>query len=158
MISGPEFATLPLLSPHLFREFVVPFDRPLINMMHRYGCLVILHCHGQLASVLDCFVEIGCDGLHPLEEPPTGDITLAEAKRRVGDHITIIGNVPMDLLFRGNRTEVQRECTRILDEGAAGGGLILAPAAAPYQSPFTEQSYWNYVELVHTARHCTFEG
>lgn len=143
---GPEFATPPLLSPALFREFVLPYDRPLVALMHHYACPVVMHCHGRLAGVLEYIAEVGVDGLHPLEEPPTGDITLAEAVRRVEDRLTIVGNVPVDLLFRGEPRDVRAECRRVL-EAASGGRLILSPAAAPYESPFSERSHWNYVEL-----------
>ena len=54
--AGQELATPPLLSPDDFRDFVVKYDKPLIDLVHEHGGLVHIHCHGNLDADLDDFV------------------------------------------------------------------------------------------------------
>ena len=37
IIGGPKLATAPLLTPRYFDEFVAPFDRRLVEMIHQRG-------------------------------------------------------------------------------------------------------------------------
>ena len=53
-----------------------------------------------------------------------GDITLAEARERVGDKICLNGNLDPLVLQDGSLEDARREAERCLDEGMAGGGYV----------------------------------
>ena len=90
---------------------------------------------GGRKGILEGFVTMGTDALHPIEPPPMGDVTLPEAKARVGRDLTIVGNIqhhdlctmPEDL-FR----EMVAETMRV---GKEGGRFILSPTATPFGWP-----------------------
>ena len=142
IIGGPEFATPPLLSPRHFDDFVVRFDRPLIDLIHDYGCPVIVHCHGRLDAVLERFVDMNVDGLHPLEGPPMGDVTLAQAKQRVGDHICFVGTLQIGDMMSAAPQEIRRQVLAIRREACPG--MILTTSATPYESPMSQRLFENY--------------
>ena len=98
-LGGPDKCVRPLMSLEDFDELVVQFDKPLIDLIHERGGYVLVVCLGKVRSVLDRFIEMGVDVLNPLEPPPMGDITLAEAFDICGDGMGLEGNIPMsDLL------------------------------------------------------------
>jgi hypothetical protein len=149
ILGGPEFATPPLLSPRRFDDFVVQFDRPLIDMIHSYGCPVIVHCHGRVDAVLERFADMGVDGLHPLEQPPMGDVTLAQAKQRVGNHMCFFGTLQIGDMMSAAPQEVRRQVLAIRQEACPG--MILTTSATPYESPMSQRLLENYIAAIEAA-------
>ena len=92
---GADKCIPPLMSMRDFDEFVVPFDKPLIELIHERGGYVLANCLGKVRSALRRFVDMGVDVLNPLEPPPMGDITLPEAFDLCGDAMGLEGNIPM---------------------------------------------------------------
>ncbi|MBI3945218.1 MAG: hypothetical protein HY321_04815 [Armatimonadetes bacterium] len=149
---GPEVCIPPLASPRDFREFVVEYDRRIAGLVHDAGKLVWVHCHGDMNPVLEGFIEIGTDCLNPIEPPPTGKLTLTDAKRRAGGRLCLEGGVQQsdfDLLappLMACRVEA------VVAEGKPGGGFILCPTASPMTWPsLNERHTSNYRAFVETA-------
>jgi len=71
-IVGPEFVAPPMFEPSYFEDFVVKYDSKIIKLIHEYEGIVYLHCHGKVNAILEMFVDMGVDGLHPIEPPPMG--------------------------------------------------------------------------------------
>jgi len=130
-LSGCELVAPPFLHPKFFKELVVDYDRKLVELIHEYGGLALMHCHGKISMILESIASIGIDGLHPLEPPPSGDIDLEDAKKRIGDKFCIIGNVQLDTLVRCGKEKLERECRDAIRKAAPGGGFILEPTATP---------------------------
>lgn len=147
IIQGCESATPPMQSPAHFDEFVVRYEKPLLELIKSYGCLAIVHCHGNLSAVLERFVDLGYDGLHPVEEPPMGDITLAEFKRRVGQHLSVVGNIQIGEMLSASPDEVEALTRHALEDGGPIG-LLLSPTATPYERPMSERTFANYRRLI----------
>jgi uroporphyrinogen decarboxylase len=61
-----------------------------------------------------------------LEPLPASD--LAAIKAQFGDRLSFMGGIDIRQAMRGSREEVEREVKLRLDQLAAGGGYILAPA------------------------------
>jgi hypothetical protein len=150
-IFGPEYAAPPIMAPSAFREFVVPYDREIINLIHKYGRLARLHCHGGIRDILDDIVEMGADATDPVEPTPFGDITLREAKEKAGDRLCLIGNIETDLLERGSEEEVARAVRECMDAAKAGGGYIICPTAMPICSPLPDRASRNIIRYLEEA-------
>jgi len=45
-VYGPEYAGEPYLPPHLFEEYVVKYDTPMIDAIHKHGGFARVHSHG----------------------------------------------------------------------------------------------------------------
>jgi len=57
------------------------------------------------------------------------DIDMARAKRVLGNHACIAGNIPASLMHTGTPAQVKDYCKRLIETCAPGGGYILSGAA-----------------------------
>jgi len=146
-IGGSEQAIPPVMSPRLYDELVAGYDVELIDMIHRYGCLAHVHCHGKISGILDKLVEMGADALDPVEPPPHGDIEMGEAKRRVAGGITLFGNIEFqDLEFAGPE-EIEVKVKRaILDGGKEHTVLYTSATAISALSDRHRENAIRYIE------------
>lgn len=151
-ICGPEYATPPFLPPRFFDQFVVPYVREMTDLIHSYGALVRLHCHGRIRQVLDMITATGADGLDPCEGPPDGDIHLAEIKQRIGDRLCLFGNLQLKLLEHGSPDQVQAAVQECMSAAKAGGRYVIMPTAAPINSPLALKTEENYIRFIETAQ------
>ena len=143
-----EFVAPPMCSPETFEALITPFDGPLFDLIHEYGGKVIVHHHGKIDAILERIVDIGADGIHPIEEPPIGDCTLADAKRRVGDRVCLVGSVQYDDFERLTPDEMEELVKRQIRDAAPDGGMILAPTAGPYAVNLTERQQENLLRFI----------
>ena len=145
---GPELCIPPLMSPRDFDDFVFRFDQPLIELIHERGARVWVHCHGNMGPVLERFVEMGADVLNPMEPPPIGDLTLAEAFARVGDQMGLEGNIETHELMTAT-PERLRELVREAIEAGRGRRFILCPTSGYMEWPNPEARYIeNYLTFI----------
>ena len=92
-LGGSEQVTPPMMAPEMFDEFVAPYDGPIIAFLKEKGIPVNVHCHGKIRYALNCMREMGVESTDPVEPPPAGDVTFAEAQQIVDGKITLIGNL-----------------------------------------------------------------
>jgi uroporphyrinogen-III decarboxylase len=55
-----------------------------------------------------------------------GDTDIFAAKKVLGDHTCIMGDVPARLLAFGTKDEVMGHCRRLISQVGRGGGFILS--------------------------------
>jgi len=151
---GQELATPPLLGPAEFEEFVVEYDRRVIDLIHRYGATVHIHCHGNLSQVLDGFLRMGTDSLHPVESPPMGDITLPEFRRRVGLDIAVKGNIQIGDLYGGRPEDIANQVREAFAAAGRDGAFILGPTASPFWPELPERTLANYRAMIEAGLGC----
>ena len=147
-----EFMAPPLCSPQSFDALLMPVNSAIIELVHAHGGKVIVHHHGKIDALLERIAEMGADGIHPVEEPPVGDCTLAEAKRRVGDRVCFVGSVQYDDFERLTRDQMEDLVKRQIRDAADGGGVILAPTAGPYAVELTERQQENTIRFIEAGR------
>ena len=150
-ICGPEYMCPPYLPPRYFEKYMLPYLTDMVQLIHSYGRLVRIHCHGRIGKVIDMIVETGCDGTDPCEETPDGDTTLEELKARVGDKICLFGSMQLKLLEKGSREDVIRETRRMMLAGKPGGRFVIMPTASPIDVPLKEKTVENYRAYIDTA-------
>jgi len=149
--SGEEFLAPPLASPTDFYEFVTMPNKQIGEVVHAAGMYRHVHCHGSLDKVLEDFVEMGADCLHPIEQPPLGDVPFADAKRRIGDRVCLEGNIQIGDLYAAPTDELVAQVRHAIEVGAPGGGFILAPSASPHTEVLTDHTVTNYLAMIETA-------
>lgn len=113
-----------LIGPHLFEEFCVPALKQFTKALKEYNTLIYLHICGNSTALLELMVDTGIDCIEPLD--PLGGVSVADAKKRVGHRVALMGGISTTLLANGTLEEVIADCNRCLQEGAPGGGYILA--------------------------------
>lgn len=147
-LTGAELAVPPLHSPADFRAFLVDFEPRFLRPVQEAGGLWHVHCHGSVRRVLDGFLDLGINCLHPVEAPPTGDTPLAEAKQKLRGRICIDGNIQHDDIWRLPEDRFRALVREVLEIAAPGGGFILDVTASPYEPALSPQAARNYVALV----------
>jgi len=121
--------TGPFMSPDMWIEFVQPGLRELVDVAHGLGMKVVKHSCGNLHGLVDPILDTGVDALHPVQPFPGQSLSIF--KERYGRRVCLIGNVDcIEVLTTGNREAVFADVRRCIDEGAAGGGYMLASSNA----------------------------
>ena len=148
---GPELCIPPLQSARDFHDFVVHFDRKWTQLIHEHDGLVWCHSHGNMDLVFEAFMETGVDCLQPLEPPPWGDITLADAKRRADGRMALEGNIEKHELYWSSPEEIRERVIGTIRDAASGGGFILGPSAGVQEWPIcTERTVRNFLTYIET--------
>ena len=130
---GQEFLTPPLHGAADFYDFNVRYDKPIADLIHNANGYLHVHCHGPLKNVLPYFLEIGADIEHPIEPPPMGDVTPAEAKAVFRGKACIEGNIQIGDMYDCEPDEIREQVkTLIRDAFDDRRGLIVCPTASPY--------------------------
>ncbi|MHB0876262.1 MAG: uroporphyrinogen decarboxylase family protein [Anaerolineae bacterium] len=146
---GPEICIPPLMGPRDFREFVVDMDKPFTQMIRNAGGLLWVHCHGGMGPCLEGFLEMGVNCLNPVEPPPNGDVTLAQARAVVGSRMCLEGNIEADDLFRATTGRIRALVRQAIEE-ARGGPFILCPTAGfmewPTCNPEKVENFLTFIE------------
>ncbi len=111
-------------------EFVAPYDAPLIEAAHEAGVRVVYHTCGGMMPILESIAAMKPDAMETFTPPAMhGDTDLAEAKRRIGDRVCMIGGFDQVHDLTDCSPEQTRSRVRSCFEAAgAGGGYILAPS------------------------------
>ena len=101
---------------------VFPWYRKIAERCHERGLLVFFHTDGDLWKLLDDFVEIGVDVLHPID-PHCMDIK--SLKEQYGDRLCFAGNVSNELLRSASPSEIEDRVLYLMKNVAPGGGFML---------------------------------
>jgi len=118
----------PLISLPMFREFVAPYLKEMIDLIHSCGGRVLFHCCGAIARFIPDLISLGVDVIDPIQ-PVNADMQPERLNAEFGGRLTFHGGIDMqNLLPRGTPAEVAEEASRYCDSLGAGGGYILAPA------------------------------
>lgn len=132
--NGVERASPPMMGRRQWEELVEPYDGEIMRLIKSRdpAARIHVHCHGKVSTLLDSWMRMGVDSIDPVEPPPQGDIEIAEARRRVGDRMTLFGNIEFCWMDMGTPDEISRAVKRAID----GGGrerLVLDPSASPHE-------------------------
>ncbi len=127
---GGGDASSTVISPAIFREFVAPYDRDLIEEAHKVGIRIVYHTCGGMMPILEDIADMGPDAMETFTPPDMGaDVDLREAKRRIGQRVCMIGGFDQGHYFKGCEASATRAYVRkCFKEAGDGGGYILAPS------------------------------
>lgn len=132
-MAGEEYLVPPLHGPKDFYDFNVKYDKPIIDRIHESGGRAHIHSHGSVKQVFQGFVDMGADVLHPLEAPPMGDITPAQAKQMAGGKLCLEGNIQIADMYDRSPDDIRGQTEHLIREAFDDGrGLIVCPTASLY--------------------------
>jgi uroporphyrinogen decarboxylase len=125
---GGSSASLSISSPRIFRKYELPFIQKASKICREGGVISHLHICGRSWKLVQIVAEeTDVDVMEPMEEPPGGDVDLAEAKRRVGSKLAIKGNInTFDFMLNAKPQEVADKCKALIDAAGADGGFVLS--------------------------------
>jgi hypothetical protein len=127
---GGGSASTTVISPRIFERFVAPYDSELIALAHQAGQRIVYHTCGGMMPILEKIAALQPDAMETFTPPAMGgDVDLAEAKRRIGDRVCMIGGFDQFHCLLGCAPEETRAAVRRCFEAAGeGGGYILSPS------------------------------
>lgn len=125
---GGSASSLSVSSPRYFRKFDLPFIQEAARICREHGVFSHLHVCGKSRQVVEMVAEESeVDIIEPLEEPPGGDIDIAEIKRRYGQRICLKGNLnTFEFMLTATPDQVEEKARRLIDSCAEGGGFVLS--------------------------------
>ena len=139
----------PLLSDAMFRRFVLPQLKRLVDLGHDYRLKVMLHCCGGVAELIPAMIEIGLDGLHAVQ-PSCRGMDLARLKAEFGRKILFNGAIDSHhVLIDGTPESVRRETRRVLEIMKPGGGYV---AGASHDTILEETPLENVLAMFEAIR------
>jgi uroporphyrinogen decarboxylase len=122
------------MSPETFKEYVYPFEKKTFKKIREYGAPVLIHCCGYVPQCIGFSPEVNSGGAIQFDY----QVSLAKAKKQIGDTITIMGNLDCNrLLHMGTEKDVEQACKKAIEQAGPGGGFWLSggceiPRDMPY--------------------------
>jgi hypothetical protein len=114
-----------LMSPAHFKEFYWPTLQRVIVELCEAGCTPYLLIEGAYNSRLEIIGEVPkgkC--LYHFERTD-----IFEAKKKLGDTVCLMGNVPNSLLVTAKPDDIKEYCKKLIDVCGDGGGFIMSSSA-----------------------------
>jgi uroporphyrinogen decarboxylase len=126
---GNDFGaqTGPMISPKLFRRFILPHLKRLTDLGHDHGKIVLLHCDGSIRALIPDLIAIGVDGLQSVQ-PLCYGMELGQLKADFGRQITFMGGIDTQTLIEGSAEEARQLTLSVLRTMMPQGGFIASPS------------------------------
>jgi uroporphyrinogen decarboxylase len=122
-----------MIGPQHFERFCMP---PLQSFCHHFndrGIPIYIHVCGNANPILEMLAETGVQAVEPLD--PLGGVSVADAKRRIGDRVALMGGVSTDTLRWGSPENVTSEAVQVCREGGPHGFILAAGCQIPPETP-----------------------
>jgi uroporphyrinogen-III decarboxylase len=123
VIVGAVRGSADFISPKMFETFCLPYLVRTAHAAAEAGLRIQYHFDTNWTPMLEYFKEL---------PPKSGYLHMDErtdifqAKKVLGDHLCLLGNLKPSLFTLGTEEEVERQVKQIIDGCAAGGGLIVS--------------------------------
>jgi uroporphyrinogen decarboxylase len=114
-----------MMSPHTFREFILPEYKRCFAHALAAGKVVDFHSCGCVQDIVPDLASIGVTVLNPVQARAND---LARVKTdAVAGHMALKGGIDSHLLTIGTPEQVHQETLRVLSILGPGGGYLLGP-------------------------------
>jgi len=110
-----------LISPQMYQDYVLPFEKRLFDAIHEAGAAVKLHVCGDISRSIHLMARTGCDIIDIDWMVPVD-----KSRTLVGPDVTLAGNFdPSAVLLQGSPQDVADAARRCIEMG--GRRFILQP-------------------------------
>ncbi len=114
-------AAASLVGATLYREYVLPYEKRLINAIHAAGATAKLHICGNISAIIHDMAQTGADIIDVDWMVP-----LDHARRQVGPDITLCGNIdPTSVILQGTPESIRQAAANCIQ--LASHPFILMP-------------------------------
>ncbi|KLU63260.1 uroporphyrinogen decarboxylase [Peptococcaceae bacterium CEB3] len=132
------------ISPELYKEYIYPYDKQVIQQIVNPGLISSFHVCGKSNRLLELMADTGTTAIETLAVPEVaGDVDLAYAKKRVGKQVGLWGGFNERVLVSTNPDDVRKEVWRCLDSAGHDGGYVLRGCGQIYEA---NDSNWLVLE------------
>ncbi|MCF7837908.1 MAG: uroporphyrinogen decarboxylase family protein [Candidatus Marinimicrobia bacterium] len=141
--TGGGAASNTVISPAMFEEFCLPYDRRQHDLIHEIDPDIAISYHtcGGMMKLLELIPRNGCDFSETLSPPGCGgDIhdhcDEAEVKRVLGAKVKLMGGLNQsEILEQGTGEQIAAEVERCFRHYGVGGGYIMMPSDHFFHAP-----------------------
>jgi MtaA/CmuA family methyltransferase len=100
-------AAASLVGPEIYGEFILPYEKRMVDGIHALGSKVRLHICGDTRTILEPMGKLGCEIVDLDYLAP-----LAQARARMGADQLLLGNInPVTIMRKGNTDSVFQALT-----------------------------------------------
>lgn len=129
-IIGIGDAAASLVGPHIYREFIFPYQKKMVDAVHNLGGRVRLHICGNTNSILVGIGRLGCE-IVDLDWM----VPLAHARSAMGEGQILAGNIdPVAVLRNGTPKDVEASLMKC-HQDAAPKYIVAAGCEVPRGTP-----------------------
>jgi len=116
-----------MISPKMYREILKPVHADFISFIKaRTKAKIFFHSDGDVAPLIEDFIEMGVDILNPIQTSAGSMSDLPSLKKRFGSNIVFCGGIDTHrVLPFGTTEEVRQEVRRVMQILGPGGGCMI---------------------------------
>ena len=117
-----------IISPQMYREILKPIHADFISFIKaRTKAKVLFHSCGDIAPLIEDFIEIGVDILNPIQTSGRCMSDLPSLKKQFGKNIVFCGGIDAHrILPFGTVEDVREEVRRVMEILGPGGGCMIS--------------------------------
>jgi len=127
MFFGNDFGTQRdlILSPELFRKFVLPSFKRLIQVGKRHNKKILLHSCGSIARIIPDLIDAGVDAIHPIQAQAAN--MSAKDLAQYKNDLAFVGGIDAQTFFvNATPEQIREEVLRVRD--ILGPNIVISPS------------------------------
>jgi len=137
-----------LMQPEHLQRLWKPRIVQVIEPMKDRGIVPLLHSDGDIHEMIPTIVDVGFQGLQPLQ--PCGKLDIYEVKERWGDHLCLFGNIDVTtVLSFGTPDQVVTDVKEHIDRLSPGGGYVCG-SSKYIDNSVPPENFRAMIETIHT--------
>lgn len=113
------------ISPDIYAKYNMPHQRDFVAAMHKAGKTALIHMCGHVLALLDLIKETGCDGIHTLTPPPTGNTPWEKALDVIGEDLIVISCLDPTIWISGDIREIGPALDRLVTPRLRAANFVL---------------------------------
>jgi len=130
----------PLISPAMFREFMLPRYRRVTDLARRLGVdTIFVDSDGDVSQLVPLWLESGINGVYPMEVAAGMDV--AALRREYGQDLLMTGGVDKRTLAIG-RAAIDQELRARIPVAEEGGYIPHLDHGIPHDVPYDNFAYY----------------
>ena len=139
------YKTAPLLSPLLFRKYMVPRYKVITDYLRSQGVdIIMVDSDGNIEELIPFWLEAGVNGFYPLEVQ--SGMEVAKLRKKYGQNILLIEGIDKRVLCKTKKEikqEVERRVSPIMEKG---GYIPMIDHTVPPNVSF--ENYWYFIKCL----------
>jgi len=141
IVMGDAYASLSLISPKIYQEFVSPYYKELLAYLKQEvsdGPYLGLHICGYLDPIMEDLVSLGLDYIE-LDSPSSLKRMVDVSQKK----IVVRGNIAAETFLEGTKEQIEQAVKDCIDTAAKGSAYILSTGCQiPLETPIQNARYY----------------